>query len=49
MHADTTPGAELVTTGCSLGGYHAVQLALQRADLAPVAIGLSGNYDVTTW
>lgn len=49
VHADTTPGAELVTTGCSLGAYHAVQLALQRADLAPVAIGLSGNYDVTTW
>jgi esterase/lipase superfamily enzyme len=49
IHADTAPGAELITTGCSLGAYHAVQLALQRADLAPLAIGLSGNYDVTTW
>ena len=49
VHADTSPGAELVTTGCSLGAYHALQFSLQRADLAPLAIGLSGNYDVTTW
>ena len=49
VHADTSPGAELIATGCSLGAYHALQFALQRADLAPVAIGLSGNYDVTTW
>ncbi len=40
---------EIITTGVSLGAYHAVNFALQRADLAPVAIGLSGNYDVTTF
>ena len=40
---------ELVTVGCSMGAYHAVHFALQRADLAPVAIGLSGNYDVSSW
>ena len=49
IQADTAPGAELITVGCSLGAYHAVHLALQRADLAPLAIGLSGNYDVSTW
>ena len=49
IHADTSPGAEIVTLGCSLGAYHAVHFALQRADLAPLAIGLSGNYDVTSW
>ena len=49
IHADTAPGAELITVGCSLGAYHAVHFALQRADLAPLAIGLSGNYDVSTW
>ena len=49
IHADTAPGAELITLGCSLGAYHAVHFALQRADLAPLAIGLSGNYDVATW
>ena len=42
-------GQEVVTVGVSLGAYHAVHLTLQRADLAPLAIGLSGNYDPTTW
>ena len=49
IHDDTTQGAELITTGCSMGAYHAVQFALQRADLAPLAFGLSGNYDVISW
>jgi esterase/lipase superfamily enzyme len=49
IHGDTTAGAELITTGCSMGAYHAVHFSFQRADLAPVALGLSGNYDVTTW
>ncbi|MBA8795682.1 esterase/lipase superfamily enzyme [Friedmanniella endophytica] len=53
VHADSggppAPGSELITTGCSLGAYHAVQFTLQRADLAPLAIGLSGNYDPSTW
>ena len=49
IHHDTSPDAELITLGCSLGAFHAVQFALQRADLAPLAIGLSGNYDVRTW
>jgi esterase/lipase superfamily enzyme len=42
-------GQEVVTVGVSLGAYHAVHLTLQRADVAPVAIGLSGNYDPSTW
>lgn len=40
---------EIMTTGCSLGAYQAVNLALRRADLFPLAIGLSGNYDPATW
>jgi esterase/lipase superfamily enzyme len=40
---------EIVTVGCSLGAYHAVNLALRHADRFPLAIGLSGNYDPTTW
>lgn len=40
---------ELLTTGVSMGAYHAVHFALQRADLAPLALGMSGNYDVTTF
>ena len=46
IHADTAPGSELITVGASLGAYHAVHFALQRADLAPLAIGVSGIYDV---
>lgn len=49
VHSDTSPGAELITTGCSLGAYHAVHFSLQRADLAPLAFGMSGNYDVSSW
>lgn len=46
---DDSGDAELMALGCSLGAYHAVHFALQRADLVPMAIGFSGNYDVTTW
>ena len=42
-------GQEIITVGVSLGAYHAVHLTFQRADAAPLAIGLSGNYDPTTW
>lgn len=37
--------AEIMTTGVSMGAYHAVQMALTRADLFPLAIAMSGNYD----
>lgn len=40
--------SEPMAVGCSLGAYHAVHFALQRADLLPLAIGFSGNYDVST-
>jgi esterase/lipase superfamily enzyme len=40
---------EIVTTGCSLGGYHAANFALKRADLFPLALCLSGSYDPATW
>ncbi|MFN8097851.1 MAG: esterase [Dermatophilaceae bacterium] len=44
-----TPPTELMTLGVSMGAYHAIDFTLQRADAAPLAIGLSGNYDPTTW
>jgi len=45
-----SPGAgDAVVTGCSLGAYHALQFALTRADLFPVAICQSGNYDPSQW
>ncbi len=38
---------ELIATGCSFGAYHAVNVCLKRADLVPVAVGMSGVYDVS--
>jgi esterase/lipase superfamily enzyme len=38
---------ELVATGCSFGAYHAANFCLKRADLFPVAICMSGVYDVS--
>lgn len=38
---------EMVLTGCSFGAFHAVNTALRRADLFPVALGMSGVYDVS--
>ncbi|CAN5751506.1 alpha/beta hydrolase-fold protein [soil metagenome] len=45
-----SPGArDAVVTGCSLGAFHALSLALKRADLFPVAICQSGSYDPSRW
>jgi esterase/lipase superfamily enzyme len=50
IHGDCGGGTpEILTTGCSLGGYHAANLALKRADLFPLAVCLSGSYDPATW
>ena len=46
---DTPGAAAAIVTGSSMGAYHALQLALKRADLFPVALCLSGNYDPSTW
>jgi len=47
--ADSAGAGDWIATGCSLGAYHALQTSLQRADLFPVAICQSGNYDPSTW
>ena len=49
IQQDTGGTSEIVTTGISLGAFHAVNFALKRADVFPVAIGLSGNYDPAAW
>jgi len=36
---------DIIAFGTSMGAYQAMQFAFQRADLAPLMIGLSGNYD----
>ena len=40
---------EVGTIGASMGAYHALTFALRRADLFPLSISLSGNYDPSAW
>jgi esterase/lipase superfamily enzyme len=49
IHEDVGGPQEILTTGCSLGAYHALNIAFKRADLFPLAICLSGNYDPSAW
>ena len=47
--SDSPGTTDAVVTGCSMGAYHALQFALTRSDLFPVAICQSGNYDPSQW
>jgi esterase/lipase superfamily enzyme len=38
---------ELIVTGASFGAYHAANFCLKHADLCPVAICMSGVYDIS--
>ena len=49
IHADCGGPQEIATFGVSLGAYHAVNVALRHADVFPLALGFSGNYDPSTW
>jgi esterase/lipase superfamily enzyme len=49
IRADSGGDDEIVTTGCSLGAFHALNFAFRRADLFPLALCFSGNYDPTGW
>ena len=45
----STTGGEIMLAGSSLGAFHAANFALKRADVFPLAICMSGNYDPSTW
>ena len=49
IHRDCGGPAEVITLGCSMGAYHAANFALKRADLFPLAMCLSGQYDPSSW
>ena len=49
IHGDCGGAVPIATAGASLGAFHAVNAALRRADLFPYALGMSGNYDPTSW
>ena len=40
---------DLMAMGCSLGGYHAANIALRHADVFQHALCLSGSYDPGEW
>ncbi len=46
---DCAGPVEIATLGASLGAYHAANFALKHADVFPLAMCLSGNYDPSTW
>src|SRR5581483_11192686 len=46
---DCGGASELIACGVSLGAFHAANFALKRADLFPLAVCMSGNYDPATW
>jgi esterase/lipase superfamily enzyme len=37
---------QLVTTGCSFGGYHSINFALRHPDIVTGAVSMSGAFDV---
>ncbi|HZL56150.1 MAG TPA: alpha/beta hydrolase-fold protein [Bryobacteraceae bacterium] len=36
----------IATTGCSFGGYHAMNIALQRPDIFTACVSMSGAFDI---
>ena len=49
IFADCGGAAEVATLGVSLGAFHAANFALRRADVFPLALCFSGNYDPASW
>lgn len=49
LREDCAGRSDIVTLGCSLGAFHAANLALRHADLFPQALCLSGSYDPSEW
>jgi len=41
------PGTFMIAAGCSLGAYHAMNVALRNTGLFNKVVGMSGRYDIT--
>lgn len=41
------PNPNVISAGCSLGAYHAVNIAMRHPDLFCKVVGMSGRYDLT--
>lgn len=44
---DKNPGGYYTVAGCSMGAYHAANLALKHSHLFNKVVGMSGRYDIT--
>jgi esterase/lipase superfamily enzyme len=49
IQEDVAGGGEIGVAGCSMGAFHALNFACKRADLFPLAMCFSGNYDPAAW
>jgi esterase/lipase superfamily enzyme len=49
VHQDSGGVQPILTVGCSLGAYHAANVALRNANVFPRALCMSGSYDPTAW
>jgi esterase/lipase superfamily enzyme len=43
---DRTNWPQFATTGCSFGGYHALNFALRHPDIVTYAVSMSGAFDI---
>jgi esterase/lipase superfamily enzyme len=43
---DRTSWPQMATTGCSFGGYHAINFALRHPDLVTYAVSMSGAFNI---
>jgi esterase/lipase superfamily enzyme len=46
IHDDLGGPQDILTTGISMGAFHAANFVLRRADVFPAAICMSGNYEL---
>nr|BFE74372.1 esterase family protein [Actinoplanes digitatis] len=49
IHGDCGGPVDVLTTGCSMGAFHAANFTLKHGHLASRALCLSGNYDPSRW
>ena len=49
IHDDCGGLTPIMTIGCSLGAFHAANIALRHAHVFPRALCLSGSYDPSQW
>ncbi len=49
VHDDCGGLTDIITAGCSLGAFHAANIALRHAHVFPRALCFSGSYDPAEW